>query len=122
MELVSAPKYFKYPELKKGQVLIQKGKYLESKQGKFGVQHYFEEIESSERKVLNSSGQLNYLVDSYLAEGDICKIVYEGKVVLDKGAMKGKEAHNFQLYLDKPTKTPEVASGTQLKMNIDGLE
>jgi len=112
MELVSAPKYIKYSEQNKGDVLVE-GVYQGSQEGKYGIQHYFDD-KNGQRVVLNSSGQLNYLVDSYLAEGQSCKVVYQGKVKLDKGAMKGKEAHQFDLYKD----APKVAS----ESNLDDLE
>lgn len=99
MELVSAPKYVKYAESNKGDVLVD-GIYVESKEGRYGIQHVFE-AEDGQRTVLNSSGQLNYLVDSYLVEGQRCKVVYDGKVTLEKGAMAGKQAHQFNLFRDK---------------------
>lgn len=128
--MISAPTYFKYAELNPGDVLIEKGTYLETKEGKYGAQHYFEETSNSERKVLNSSGQLNYLVDTYLKEGTVCKIVYKGKVLLSKGAMSGKEAHNFDLYVDDETveKSVDAASTKAVQdampkaSNLDDLE
>ena len=120
MELISAPRYFKYGEMNKGDILIESGVYLESKEGRYGVQHYFEESLTGERKVLNSSGQLNYLVDAHLSEGTKCKIEYDGKHKLTKGAMKGKEAHQFKLYVDRPK--AEATTTAQAETNLDDLE
>lgn len=121
MELISQPKYFKYPELNKGDVLIEEGIYLETKEGKFGPQHYFEEVKNGERKVLNSAGQLNYLVDSYLREGTKCKVVYDGKITLDKGAMKGKQSHQFLLYKDNKAQSSEPAQ-TEMNLNSSNMD
>jgi len=121
MQLITAPKYVKYPECKEGDVLVNNAKFVGTKQGKFGAQHYFEELESGERVCLNSSGQLNYLVEEHLIPGRVCKVVYKGKVTLTKKAMSGKEAHNFDMYLDKiiPTATEPTVSNDST--NIDDL-
>ena len=123
MQLVTPPKYFKYAELNKGDVLIEEGKYLQTKEGKFGPQHYFEEKDGS-KVCLNSAGQLNYLIDDNLYAGRACKIVYAGKVLLEKGAMAGKEAHNFDLYLGQsaPTEVKEETAPAQTNMDLNGLE
>lgn len=117
-------KYFKYNECNEGDVLITKGKYIESFDGRYGVQHKFIETDSKEEKVLNSSGQLNYLVDTYLEPGAITKVVYAGKVTLDKGAMKGKQAHNFEVFIDDdaPTTKLDVNEAPQTSMDLDDLE
>ena len=120
MELISQPKYFKFAELNKGDVLIEEGVYLETKEGRFGPQHYFEDADG-ERKVLNSSGQLNYLIDSYLTEGDKCKIQYQGKIELTKGAMKGKSAHQFDLFKDKKAVSSAPVQ-TELNLNDSKMD
>jgi len=122
MKLVTPPKYFKYAEMNKGDTLVEQGKYLETKEGRFGPQHYFEE-QDGQRICLNSAGQLNYLIDDHLYAGRECKIVYAGKVLLEKGAMAGKEAHNFDLYLDqsKPSATT-IEEPTQQNLDVNGLE
>lgn len=121
MELVTQPTYFQYSKLTSGAVLIEKGKYLETKDGKFGAQHYFEES-TGERKVLNSAGQLNYLVETYLERGKVCKIVFGGKEKLNKGPMAGKDANQFELYLDKASPEPMPSSGVQQDIPLDDLE
>lgn len=126
MDLVTQPTYFKYKECKKGQTLIENGKFLETKEGKYGAQHYFEES-NGERKVLNSAGQLNYLVESYLEKGKRCKIVFGGKEVLEKGDMAGKEANQFELYVDNQSPAPTqqdlpLEGMTSENKNLDNLE
>lgn len=93
-------KYFKYAECQAGQVLVAKGKYLGAEQGKFGIQHVFQDLNGDGEIVLNSSGHLNYLLDKYAVIGTICMVEYTGKVELEKGKFAGKECHNFELYTD----------------------
>lgn len=109
MKLIQRPTYYKYPELNDGDVLIEEGIFLGTKEGKFGPQHYFEEMSSGEKKVLNSAGHLNYLIDDNLWEGRKCKVVYKGKKELEKGPMKGKMSHQFDLYTEeRPMETPKA--------------
>jgi hypothetical protein len=95
---VGGRKYFKYSECEAGSVLVDGLEFIGTEQGKFGVIHVFSDDHGGET-VLNSSGQLNYLVDRYLKTGDKCRVVYQGKAKLTKGAMAGKEAHNFELFI-----------------------
>jgi hypothetical protein len=90
--------YYKYSELSDGDTLIEGGTYLGSEEGKYGVVHLFQV--DSETHCLNSAGQLNYLIDKYVAPGTRCRIVYCGKEVLTKGPMTGKESHKFGLEVD----------------------
>lgn len=93
-----ARQYYKYSEMNAGDVIIDNGKYLGSEQGKYGVQHLFEV--DSMTHVLNSSGQLNYLVEKYLSPGQRCNVTYQGKIVLEKGPMAGKDSHQFEMQVD----------------------
>lgn len=96
-EVGGAKKYFKYNELEQGDVLVE-GKFSKSFQGRFGVQYeYLNKCGSVH--VLNSSGQLNYLMD-FVEEGDTVKIVYDGTFKLTKGSFAGKDAHQFKLFRD----------------------
>ena len=123
MSLVAAPTYFKFKELTKGDILINEGTYQGTKEGRFGPQHFFEEVEDGERKCLNSSGQLNYLVEEHLVVGKKCKIAYAGKILLEKGAMAGKEAHQFDLYTDNTAPIIEApTTQVQTNMNLNDLE
>ena len=113
MRLMSAPKYYKYTELESGFAFFERGRYLETTiNAKYGnPQHLFEDLDTGERKCLNGAGQLNYSMDM-LNEGDICKIVFKGKIMLEKGKMAGKEANQFDVYVEDkaPVETAPVAS------------
>lgn len=116
MKLMSAPTYFKYTELSEGFVFFERGEYIETTiNAKYGnPQHMFRDLDSGERKCLNGAGQLNYVMDQ-LSEGTICKIVFKGKVLLEKGKMAGKEANQFDVYVEESTpmkKVEETATST----------
>ncbi len=107
-------KYIKYAECEKGDVLVE-GTFLKDFQGKYGVQYEFNGKDGI--TVLNSSGHLNYLMD-FVNEGDKVKIVYDGTVEMTKGPMKGKMAHQFELYRDSSSdpeaETEEVDDAFEL--------
>jgi hypothetical protein len=93
--------YIKYAECKQGQVLVE-GVFKASEMGNFDkLNHIFKT--SAGETVLNSTGKLDYLVGTYLTPGMTCRVVYLGKIVLLKGKMKGKESHDFELYVDDST-------------------
>jgi len=90
--------YVKFSECKPGQVLVD-GTYSKSEMGNFDkLNHIFKT--SGGETVLNSSGKLDFLVGTYLTPGMTCRVVYLGKFVLLKGKYKGKESHDFELYVD----------------------
>lgn len=91
-------KFLKYKDCEFGQVLVE-GVYEKAYQGTYGVQYDFR-TDDDFIQVLNSSGHLNYLLNEYASFGDYCKITYEGSKVLEKGPMKGKDAHQFSLEID----------------------
>lgn len=119
-----ARQYYKYSECNEGDMLINNGKYLGSEQGKFGIQHLFE-VEGVTH-VLNSAGQLNYLVEKHLSPNQRCNVIYKGTITLEKGPMAGKDSHQFEMQVDdgfeavapaaapvvnaitKPVSTPQV--------------
>jgi len=92
--------YFKYNECKKGQALVSEGVYTGPEEGRFGIQHIFKQ-KDGKIVCLNSSGHLNWLIDNHGYQGMMCNIHYDGKVLLENGAFKGKEAHNFELEIDE---------------------
>ena len=106
-------KYIKFNELNKGDIVFEKAKYIETFEGKFGDNHKFM-TEDMEQIVCPSAGQLNYLIRTYLTEGQNCKIEYLGKKEITTGAMKGKEAHSFELYVEDNAPTKKVATSTSL--------
>ena len=110
---MSAPAYYKYTELESGFVFFERGQYIETTiNARFGnAQHLFEDLDTNERKCLNGAGQLNYMMDQ-LSEGDICKIVFKGKVLLTSGKMAGKEANQFDVYVEESTPMKKVEETT----------
>lgn len=103
-------KYFKYKDCKKGDVLIASGTYKSSDEGKFGVQHTFEEDDGG-TTVLNKAQQLNWQLENKVPLGSKCNIVYDGVVKMTKGDMMGKDAHQFLISIDKGA--PLAAMSTQ---------
>jgi len=98
-KVFAARTYVKYAECQPGQVLVENGIYLKSEMGNFDKEHHIFKTSGGET-VLNSSGKLDWLVGSYLTAGMTCRVVYLGKIVLLKGKYKGKESHDFELYVD----------------------
>jgi hypothetical protein len=91
-------KFLKYSDCTENEVIAE-GVYEKTGESKFGITHEFR-TEENFMQVLNSAGHLNYLLNEYAVFGDYCKVTYDGIVVLEKGAMKGKNSHNFTLEID----------------------
>lgn len=92
-------KYVKYAECEEGQVLAT-GTYLGPRQGTYGVQHQIRE-DNGDVTVLNSSGHLNFLLENEITKGDYIQVVYKGTELLKKGKFKGKEMHQFEVFIDE---------------------
>lgn len=92
-------KYFKYKDCTPGQVLVADGEYTGPEDGKFGVQHLFNQ-RNGEVVCLNSAGHLNYLLKERVKVGQRVNIMYADRKLLEKGAFAGKEAHTFDLEVD----------------------
>lgn len=90
--------YVKYSECSEGDVLAE-GIFRGTEAGRYGDQHLFE-LEDGNTTVLNSAGQLNFLIDKHLVPGMLCRVTYAGKVTIAKGPMAGKESHQFELEVD----------------------
>ncbi len=93
-EIAGNKKYFKYAECEVGQVLVE-GRFIRDFQGRFGIQYEFEN-KDGEIHVLNSSGQLNYKME-FVKPNEIVQVIYDGMILLTKGPMKGKDAHQFKV-------------------------
>jgi hypothetical protein len=91
--------YTKYKECNAGDVIVE-GIYQRVVEGRYGIQHEFRHPDEEVARVLNSSGHLNFLLSEYANFGDYCRVTYEGSIKLDKGPMKGKDAHQFSLEID----------------------
>ena len=107
--------YYKFNECEKGQVLVE-GTYRKTILGKFGDQY---EYMSDDGKivVLNAAGQLAYKMD-FMKEGTKCKIVYDGSIILEKGKMKGKSAHQFIVMAEENYGEEEIDEGLS---SVEGL-
>jgi hypothetical protein len=57
---------------------------------------YEREIGEGTTVVVNGAGNLNFVMKN-VGPGDLCQIAYNGKVVIQGGPRKGKEAHNFEV-------------------------
>lgn len=125
-KVAGARKYYKYAECSKGQKLIAAGLYVGPEEGKFGINHIFRQ-DDGQVVSLNSSGHLNWLMESHTTPGKtICNVYYDGKEVLQKGAMKGKEAHRFELEVKEPggavaAKVSDTAPSAVLESSIPDI-
>lgn len=59
-------------------------------------QEYSRKISSGDVLILNGAGNLGYLMQS-VGPGELVQISYLGKQEIEKGKMKGKLAHNFEV-------------------------
>lgn len=91
-----AKKYYKYSECEEGQVLVE-GTYIGRSPNKFGKENFDFKSITNEVVCLNHSGQLSYLVENFLVEGQYCRVTYLGTETLEKGPFKGKAVHRFDL-------------------------
>lgn len=97
--------YVKYSECKAGDVLVE-GWFIDTKPGLYGAQYYFID-ETGKTTVLNKSGQLDYQMSHSINKEDFLRITYMGKIILEKGPMKGKESNQFKIERD-PTKAGRI--------------
>ena len=102
LQKVERPTYIKYSEVNAGDTLVD-GTYLNSREGKFGIQHYFED-ENGQTICLNKAGMLDKFVENSLWEGRRVRIDYGGKKPIEKGAYAGKEAQTFEFFVDPSEK------------------
>lgn len=114
-----ARRFIKYSECKPGQVLVD-GKFIRTEEGRFGLNHIFQEGDGE--LVLNSSGHLNWLLETYGFEGAVCRVTYQGKEKLTKGNMKGKEAHRFELEIDDDYPQPMGGAAPTAQANAKKAE
>jgi len=111
-KVAATRKYYKYSECEKGQMLIDNGLYVGEEQGKYGIQHIFKQ-QDGQVVVLNSAGQLNWQLENHATPGKTrCNVFYAGKITLEKGAMAGKESHQFELETDDDAPQAEVKAAS----------
>jgi hypothetical protein len=94
--------FVNYEKFSKGDILAE-GYYLGTQEGNYGRNHVIK-AEDGETLILNSAGQLNFLLASQVSLGDYIRVDYDGKEILKTGRMKGKEAHSFVLLIDSDKK------------------
>jgi hypothetical protein len=71
------------------------GTYEGAEEGKFGLNHKIK-TQDGQLLVVNGFGALNSQL-SKVSEGDLIKIVYQGKTTIKDGPMKGKQAHSVDV-------------------------
>jgi len=89
-------KYLKYSECEAEDILVQ-GKYLGTSPNKFGNDNHDFKPAEGPIVCLNSAGHLNYLMENNVQVGDMVQVTYKGKEMLEQGAFKGKESHQFDV-------------------------
>lgn len=125
---LGTPKFIKYTECEDGQVLVAgfyRGEYP-NKFNKDKPNHKFE-IKGRQIIVLPSSGQLDYLINNNVNVGDVVRVTYEGKEVLDSGIYKGKPVNRFNVELlieaEPSAEIPEVKSEkSEVKVDTTDLD
>lgn len=100
--------YVRYADCKKGDVLVE-GTYIGTVPNQYNKDkpnYEFAQSNGEANLVLNSAGKLNYLMDNFVTEGDVVQISYLGKSKVEKGPMKGKDAHDFEVLVAESNNTP----------------
>lgn len=94
-EITAATRYIKLSQVTEGQTLINKGKLIEIRPGKFGDTMIFEEQETGEEVGLGAGGQLKYLLGKgAIKMGTSYQIVFKGK----KALSGGRTANDFKVF------------------------
>ena len=81
--------------------VILEGKFIEALPTRFddGKSDYKFETLTGDTVIINNSGSLAYQMKT-VEPGTLCQVIYNGKQVLERGPMKGKEAHIFEVNVD----------------------
>ena len=77
--------------------VFAKARYLGEEEGQFGVYQTFQNLDTKECFNLGG-GHLNWLC-SQIEVGDEVRLVYLGEEKLTKGKFKGKNSHQYELWL-----------------------
>lgn len=119
--------YVKFSECKVGDVLVE-GKYIGTVANQFNKDkpnYEFKPLNGEANVVLNSAGKLVYLMDTYVQVGDLVQVTYKGKSKIDKGPMKGKEAHDFEVAVDDSAReqmSPAPSVDNSQAVDLNGLD
>ena len=85
-------KFVKYADHKAGDLLVE-GTYTGRSPSKFGNDGFaFRPSDGGPTTVLNHTGQLDYLMNEHIEEGDVVQVYYKGKTAIQRGSFAGKEA------------------------------
>ena len=94
-EITAATRYIKMADVTAGQVLIEEGKLVQVRPGKFGDTLIFQES-NGEEVGLGAGGQLKFLMTKgSIAIGNKYKITFKGK----KALKDGRSANDFGVFL-----------------------
>lgn len=93
--------YMKPTELPtNGKFLV--GKYRESFEGEFGINHKFSQRDAG-CVIINGCGSLNKALEN-VEPGTWVALTFDGKKVLEKGKFKGKQFNDVKVYIcDEPS-------------------
>lgn len=88
----------------KGDILVE-GHFIGTFPNKYKPErpHLVFKNGDDEKVCLNTAGKLHYIFfgdESEIVKGDYLQVKYAGRIVLTKGAMAGKESHEFTVLLD----------------------
>tara|TARA_R110002020_G_scaffold341875_5_gene556440 strand:+ start:84 stop:488 length:405 start_codon:yes stop_codon:yes gene_type:complete len=91
-------RYVKPSELNNGDILV--GVFKETKTSEFGPTYLLET--DGETIGLNGCGSLNWQIDNISpTAGDVLKVTYGGMKTIEKGAMRGKDCHEFNVKVSR---------------------
>ena len=113
-EIAGNKKYPKFADMQVGETVV-KGEFLREIEGRFGPQFEFMS-EEGDIVVVNGNGQIKHKMQ-FIKEGQNIEIEYAGLIVLEAGAMKGKDCHQFKFFdLDDPEveKEAEAEAGEEV--------
>ena len=119
-KIAGVRKYYKYKDCTPGQRLVEDGEYTGSEEGKFGIQHIFNQ-RNGEVVCLNSAGHLNYLLKEHVKTGMRVNVIYADRKTLAKGPFAGKEAHTFDIEVDDASVVTEPVSEAALTAGGDDI-
>lgn len=119
--------YVKYTDCEEGDILVE-GWYVGEEMSKFKNQLYVFRQKADDSVVcLNAAGKLTKWLDDTVETGDLVQIIYKGKKTIGSGPMQGKEAHDFDFFIDldhrkdmvAPNSGPAVKSAAPTAKNLD---
>ncbi len=84
---------------KNGDVLLI-GTFIESKHGKYTLDHYFHAADDNRKLCINGNGHLDYLMTD-IKPGWEVQVTYLGEETLTKGTYEGKMSHQFDVAVDE---------------------